>query len=182
MILRSVAIISILVPGLCAMEDGNIETADTVVIKRTDYGNANLTESLKKNENISHLTIYTNYDYNQKGAYENYKNLARIGLQNKPKLTTLKIVGQFDMSVFFQMPRLSPTDQTEKVIAAFRQNPNMAWFINLQEFIIEAGSADPLPGSMADVDVFEQITRGALGLKKVKITGHGGHGLSFERL
>lgn len=158
---------------------------------------------LSRNQLLTRLTIhYPNKTYED---FFDFWSLIYQGLQNKPNLESLTIVGNFEIQVFFQKKEafevlkgyksgemlpvyskyLKPTPDDLDCWSIVNCNPkdlltypHAAFFSNLKEFIIENGYA---VGAMYTDQYFHQKFLSCETLPKLKIFKNGWGPGSFDR-
>jgi hypothetical protein len=109
----------------------------SVIIRSRDFADAEgrFIEELKNNALVVDLTIQANVDSFDTVAYENYKRLIREGLQNKPQLKSLTIVGNFDVNLWFNTSRCIGDSDTSP--QTFLQRPHLQFFDHLHHLHIQ---------------------------------------------
>ncbi len=110
----------------------------SIVISDEDYADSEgvYLDSLKHNLDVVDLTINIGFNIWDETCYNNYRKLISEGLQNKPDLKRLTIVGNFHSDYFFEWGDICVGNENispEK----FLKRSNLKFFANLQELHIE---------------------------------------------
>ncbi len=109
---------------------------------RNNYGFHRHVSDLKDNKDVTNLTIHTKFDVENvapihttyyKDAFE---NLISTGLQNKPSLITLTIVGEFVVDSFFGPKLCNDYFDIGRLKSAWEEHPHLQFFSNLQELTV----------------------------------------------
>ena len=93
------------------------------------HDDAGSVEELKNNVAVVDLTIHVPTDYLPLKAYKNFERLIREGLQNKPNLRSLTIVGNFDVNLFFETNKCIGNSDTPP--ETFLKRPHLQFFEHL---------------------------------------------------
>ncbi|MEN8237190.1 MAG: hypothetical protein ABFQ95_06595 [Pseudomonadota bacterium] len=127
---------SLVEPDLDIYKD--MGTPYSIMISDEDYADPDgeFVDSLKNNSSVVDLTIHTEFNDFDNICYNNYQRLILEGLQNKPNLKRLTIVGNLYTDLFFQSSRICIGDQCISP-ETFLKFSHLQLFANLKELHVD---------------------------------------------